>query len=150
MVEAAILAERSNLQSKKEQDSTLTDFRLNIFGNPSPDVFNLVLNKLQVAPAMLNLNLIRGQLPEAEAIHNVLHTSEISPQQIRHLQCYRKISEAQVLFLIRGLKDRFNPYFLARKMSSSSVIWRSPLGTRCTADACHMDKNDVGYNCIVS
>jgi hypothetical protein len=50
------------------------------------------------------------------------------------------------LIMIRRKKGPFNRYFLARKMSS--VIWRSPLATRCIADACHMDKNGVGYNCI--
>ncbi len=105
-----------------------------------------MLNKLQVLPAMLNQ--IRGQLPEVEAI---LHTSEISPQLTtaanhafamlqknigRSSNVLDKEAERSIQSLFFGEKD---VVCHLEKSIGHSVY---------TADAYHMDKNGVGYNCI--
>ncbi len=117
----AAVEERTGLDVDRRQINRLRQ-------STSPDVFNLVLTKLQVLPAMLNQ--IRCQLPEVEAI---LHTSEISPQlttAANHaFAMLQKNIRSSSNVLDKEAEKSIQSLFLARKMSS--VIWRSPLATRC-------------------
>jgi hypothetical protein len=114
----------------------------------SPDVFNLVLNKLQVLPAMLNQ--IRGQLPEVAA---VLHTSEISPQlttAANHAfaMLHKNIGCSSVVLDNDKKEERSIKSLFFGEKDVVCHLEKSIGHSVYTADACHMDKNGVGYNCI--
>ena len=114
----------------------------------SPDVFNLVLNKLQVLPAMLNQ--IRGQLPEVAA---VLHTSEISPQlttAANHAfaMLHKNIGCSSVVLDNDKKEERSIQSLFFGEKDVVCHLEKSIGHSVYTADACHMDKNGVGYNCI--